>query len=376
MGPSIGPAVASPTTGAQNTLGEGARQFLEREARKKAAEEDAKIAAHKAANSRPEWMLVPPSLSNSASLQTVAGDPLKLKSRGFAQTTPRVSARGGGRANAEETDLSAWTETPEERRLRMQEQVSGLRATSGTSVNEMEALEKERGQRRDSIVAAAVAGERSAKKSLVEEHNERRKRELKDKLEDAARRDRRKEKRTRHDHDDGKSEKRSSRHSHSDDRDRRKRHRSRSSSPAARDKPKDRHERTHGRRSCRHDDSHRSHKSSRHRRSDDEQLGSRRKESYRSRSRSRSRSRDRDKDKDKDRHTHGGRDRERQSTKSRKQREEDEVRSGRAAAPMIWDRDAALSIGASLMDQTKRSKMMSDAHALGDRFGSGSRRFL
>ncbi len=43
---------------------------------------------------------------------------------------------------------------------------------------------------------------------------------------------------------------------------------------------------------------------------------------------------------------------------------------------MIWDRDAALSIGGRLMDEKKRGKMIADANALGDRFGSGSRRFL
>lgn len=43
---------------------------------------------------------------------------------------------------------------------------------------------------------------------------------------------------------------------------------------------------------------------------------------------------------------------------------------------MIWDRDAALSVGGKLMDEKKRGKMMADASALGDRFGSGSRRFL
>lgn len=52
------------------------------------------------------------------------------------------------------------------------------------------------------------------------------------------------------------------------------------------------------------------------------------------------------------------------------------MRSGKVAAPMIWDRDAALSVGGRLMDEKKRGKMVADANALGDRFGSGSRRFL
>ncbi|CBQ73826.1 conserved hypothetical protein [Sporisorium reilianum SRZ2] len=352
-GPSVGPALPSGGTTRNDGLSDGAKLFLEREARRKAAEEEAQLAAEKAANSRPEWMLLPPSLSNASSLQAVAGDPLNLKSRGFAQSTPRVSARGGGGANAEDADMSVWTETPEERLKRMQDEVSGVGGRGASAVSDREALEKERSARRDSSIAAVVAGERSGKKSLVEEHNERRRRELRDKLEGDAKHERSREKRRRHDDQD----RRSSRHSRSDRHSHRSRHRSRSrsKSPDARHKDRDRH-RHH--RSSRRDDSHRSHASSRRRRHSDSPDDARRRSSSKKES-------DHRREKD-----------ERKSTKSRKEREEEEVRSGKAAAPMIWDRDAALSVGGRLMDEKKRGKMMADANALGDRFGSGSRRFL
>ncbi|KAI3479325.1 hypothetical protein L1887_58609 [Cichorium endivia] len=119
----IGPSLPSSSSQPDSSgLNEGARLFLEREARRTAAAESARLAAEQAANSRPEWMLVPPSLSNS-SLQAVAGDPLNLKSRGFAQSTPRVSARASGSGTAEVD--SSWTETPQQRMERMRAQVTG-----------------------------------------------------------------------------------------------------------------------------------------------------------------------------------------------------------------------------------------------------------
>lgn len=373
-GPSVGPALPSATT-RDDGLNDGARLFLEREARKNAAEREAKLAAEKAANSRPEWMLLPPSLSNASSLQAVAGDPLNLKSRGFAQSTPRVSARGGGAAAAEDADTSLWTETPEQRLQRMQDEVSGVKARGSSSVTDHEALERERSAQRDASIAASVA-EARGKKSLVEEHNERRKKEMQDKLEDEAREERRRREKRRRREDD-KEDSRSSRHRHSrsGDHHRRRRSKSRSRSPDARDRHSTSSS-SHRHRSSRHGDSHRSHGSrSSHRHSDssdDERRRERRrrKDSERRRDRDDRKERAKDKDKGKDEE----KDRKRKLT--RKEREEEEVRLGKVAAPMIWDRDAALSIGGRLMDEKKRGKMLADANALGDRFGSGSRRFL
>lgn len=353
-GPCVGPALPTASNTDNDGLNAGARAFLEREARKNAAAQEAKLAAEKAANSRPEWMLLPPSLSNASSLQAVAGDPLNLKSRGFAQSTPRVSARGGGGGGGEDADMSLWTETPEERMKRMQDEVSGVRSKDGAELSEKEALERDMTARRDASIAASVA-EGRGKKSLVEEHNERRKREMQEKLEDEAR-----EKRRRRDEEE------------EDDSPRHRRHRSRSPDR----KVRDRHgsSSSHRHRSSRQSDSHRSH-SSRHRPqrhsdgSDDKERHRerrKRKESERRRDKDRERRSDKDKDKDKDK----------ERKKSRKEREEQNVREGKMAAPMIWDREAALSIGGRLIDEKKRGKMIADANALGDRFGSGSRRFL
>ncbi|SPO32479.1 uncharacterized protein UTRI_04223 [Ustilago trichophora] len=341
-GPSVGPALPSVSSSENHGLSHGTQVFLEREARKKAAEQEARMAAEKAANSRPEWMLLPPSLSNASSLQAVAGDPLNLKSRGFAQSTPRVSARGGGGgASTEDADMSLWTETPEERLKRMQDQVSGVRAKESCGMSDKEALERERASRRDASIAASVA-EARGKKSLVEEHNERRKKEMQHKLEDQASDERRREKRRRREQDD-KDHRPSSRHSHRD-----------------RDRDRDRERRHH--RSSRQGESsgsHGSRHSHRHSESSDDE-----------------RRRERRKRKESDRHRDMERDRDRKSTKSRKEREEQEVKEGKTAAPMIWDRETALSIGGRLMDEKKRGRMIADANALGDRFGSGTRRFL
>ena len=372
QGPSVGPALPTSSTPRDDGLSQGTKLFLEREARKKAAEQEARLAAEKEASSRPEWMLLPPSLSNASSLQAIAGDPLNLKSRGFAQTTPRVSARGG--ANTEEADTSLWTETPEERLRRVQDEVSGVKAKDVPAISDQEALERERSARRDSGIAAAVAGERSGKKSLLEEHNERRRRELKaKKLEDEDREASRTDKRRRH--DDGKDDAtRSSRHRYSDG-GHRTRRRSRSRSPEAKDKH--RHgksssssssHRHHHRKFRPDDDSHRSHASSRHKSRTDDFDEEGRRRSGRRKTKESDRHSSRNKDKDDRKST--------SPTKSRKEREEEDVRSGKAAAPMIWDRDAALSVGGRLMDEKKRGKIMADANALGDRFGSGSRRFL
>ncbi|SYW82314.1 uncharacterized protein UBRO2_04436 [Ustilago bromivora] len=333
----VGPVLPTASSSQDDGLSAGARAFLEREVRKNAAAKEAKLAAEKAANSRPEWMLLPPSLSNASSLQAVAGDPLNLKSRGFAQSTPRVSGRDGGRA--EDADTSLWTETPEERVKRMQDQVSGVRSKDGTSLGEKERLEREMTARREAIreasIAASVAEERG-KKSLVEEHNERRKKEIQE-----ARQKRSREKGKRREEQEDHNPPRSSGHSRDSPRHRSSsRHRSHRHSDASEDdhvRRRERRERREGRERRKSESDHR---------------------------------RDKDKRKDKD----SNKDKERK--KSRKQREEEEVREGKAAAPLIWDREAALSIGGKLMDEKKRGKMIADANALGDRFGSGSRRFL
>jgi hypothetical protein len=43
---------------------------------------------------------------------------------------------------------------------------------------------------------------------------------------------------------------------------------------------------------------------------------------------------------------------------------------------MVWDREAALSVGGRLMDERKRMDVIKGAASLNDRFGSGSSRYM
>lgn len=316
----VGPAL--PTSGSHegssSNLNHGARVFLERESRRKEAQEQATRDTEREANSRPDWMLLPPSLSNSASLQSVAGDPLSLKSRGFAQNTPRVSSRSTGvTAGAQGEATSLWTETPQQRLQRLQDEAAGIKTPSSKA--EQEAVqEHELQKQRDRVIAEQVRAQRK-EKTLVEEHRERRRQERKHA-------DRRIDKRQSDDDD----ERRRTRHS---------RHRSRSRSPSP---TRHRH---------RDDRSSRSHKDAADR------------ESRRHRKRSH-----------KGDATHPKEEKERKLT--RQEREDLDLQNGRMAAPSIWDRESALSVGAKLMDEKKRGKLLADANALGDRFGSGSKRFM
>lgn len=249
-------------------------------------------------------MLLPPSVSNSASLQSVAGDPLSLKSRGFAQTAPRVSARGG--ATGENTDTSLWTETPQQRLQRLQDQAAGIGSTAAEKEADAAALEREVQARRDKVIEEQVKAQRK-EKSLIEEHREKRRQE-------------RKEEKHRHRSDDRPERRRHSRHrSRSPDRSHRHRH---------------------------------SHSSRRDAEADSE----------------------RERRRQRKRHSTDKPDKERKLT--RQEREDLDLQNGRNGAPTIWDRDSALSVGGKLMDEKKRGKLLADANALGDRFGSGSRRFM
>ncbi|PWY98175.1 hypothetical protein BCV70DRAFT_238749 [Testicularia cyperi] len=360
----------------QDGLNAGARAFMEREARRKAAQEEAREAKERAAKSRPEWMLLPPSLTNSTSLQAVAGDPLNLKSRGFAQTTPRVSARGSGPSDRD-TDTSLWTETPKERVKRLQQEASGARSrNAGGSNNAAALLDAAKNAQRDRAIAESLmksAGgssrdrdkgkgkgkDKDKGKSLVEEHQERRREELRQRKEDEDRQEQRRRqrrRRERQDDDDDPSESRRQRSRRSDENDTSRRDRHRDSGSSRDDR-----------------------RSSRHRGSRDDKGQGQGQDQDRGRGRGSSqdeRRRRRRREQEEKGERERERERERRRTKTRKEREEAEVREGKAAAPMMWDRDAALGIGAQLMDEKKRARLVSDANALQDRFGSGSRRFL
>ena len=50
--------------------------------------------------------------------------------------------------------------------------------------------------------------------------------------------------------------------------------------------------------------------------------------------------------------------------KGKKSKQDDEP-------PIIWDHDRDMATGGRLMDEKQRSKLISDARSLGDRFGTG-----
>ena len=56
-----------------------------------------------------------------------------------------------------------------------------------------------------------------------------------------------------------------------------------------------------------------------------------------------------------------------EKTKAKEKKE----KSDKDEPPVIWDHARDMSLGGRLMDEKQRSKMISDARSLGDRFGSG-----
>ncbi|KFX96639.1 hypothetical protein O988_05232, partial [Pseudogymnoascus sp. VKM F-3808] len=119
-------------------------------------------AAASSAPKRADWMLVPPSSDD----WTSRVDPTKLKTRKFASGK-------GAKAPGEKSGISAiWTETPEEKRQRLEDEVMGRKEVATNSG-------KGRGEKvpgEDEAEQAAIAkrireyNERNRGKSLVEEH--------------------------------------------------------------------------------------------------------------------------------------------------------------------------------------------------------------
>lgn len=85
----------------------------------KSAFDDPKYATTKKIDEKPkheEWMMMPPTQDGLASRM----DPTKLRARGF--NTGRAGRTGGNGGD----DNSAWFETPEEKRKRLEDQVLGV----------------------------------------------------------------------------------------------------------------------------------------------------------------------------------------------------------------------------------------------------------
>jgi hypothetical protein len=112
---------------------------------------------------RAEWMLVPPSDSD----WTTRVDPTKLKSRKFASGK-------GAKAPAEKGGISAiWTETPEEKRQRLEDEVLGRKdAATSTTKSKKTGGGGESRDREEEATAKRIReyNERNRNRSLYEEH--------------------------------------------------------------------------------------------------------------------------------------------------------------------------------------------------------------
>lgn len=140
----------------------------------KAAAEAQTMSAATAKPQRAEWMLAPPSSDD----WTGRVDPTKLKNRKFASGK-------GAKAPAEKSGISAiWTETPEEKRRRLEDEVLGRKdaATSSSSRPKPgSGLDKE-----EEATARRIReyNDRNRSKSLYEERAEKKEREGKKDEED------------------------------------------------------------------------------------------------------------------------------------------------------------------------------------------------
>lgn len=154
-GPSLPPA---PGSAAEATL--LAAQQQERE--------DTLAATASTKPQRAEWMLVPPTDSD----WTTRVDPTKLKARKFASGK-------GAKAPAEKSGISAiWTETPEQKRQRLADEVLG-RAEVATSSSGKGKVRPEGESKEDEATARKIReyNERNRGKSLFEERRERKERD-------------------------------------------------------------------------------------------------------------------------------------------------------------------------------------------------------
>jgi len=104
---------------------------------------------------RDEWMMVPPKQDDLSARM----DPSKLRARGF---------NTGKAAKGPSTDVDAgiWTETPEQKRKRLQDEVMGIKSSSGNGPTVDVRAQKKRAE--DRATAARLQEQRG--QSLTERH--------------------------------------------------------------------------------------------------------------------------------------------------------------------------------------------------------------
>lgn len=145
----VGPLPA-PSTGPAPALS-AAEEFRLREQRKQEEEEEERRLAGQKPK-REAWMTVPPSALDALAHR----DPTKITKTGFNQN----SRRGAGTSKASEDGLSLWTETPEERAKRVDEEVMGKRKrveNAGKQETDAERQERKKREARNAEMRAQTA---------------------------------------------------------------------------------------------------------------------------------------------------------------------------------------------------------------------------
>lgn len=140
----------------------GSAAAYEAEAQRARDREQAREAAkaEPAKPKRADWMLVPPSDSDWGSRV----DPTKLKNRKFASGK-------GAKAPAEKSGISAiWTETPEEKRQRLEDEVLGRKDAATSSVARKERRPQDEEEQEMIAKRIRVYNEKNRGRSLYEEH--------------------------------------------------------------------------------------------------------------------------------------------------------------------------------------------------------------
>lgn len=157
--------------------GSAAEAQMIRKREREHAEERAAAIANPAKPQRAEWMLVPPTDSDWSSRV----DPTKMKNRKFASGK-------GAKAPAEKGGISAiWTETPEQKRQRLEDEILGRKDAATSS--RAKANKPEKTESKEDRETARRIAEYNAKhqgKSLTEEHQE--KKGIKEKEDDPSKR--------------------------------------------------------------------------------------------------------------------------------------------------------------------------------------------
>ncbi|KAK7540735.1 uncharacterized protein J3D65DRAFT_251496 [Phyllosticta citribraziliensis] len=113
-------------------------------------------------NQRDEWMTLPPDADGLASRM----DPTKLRARGFVSGR---AARAAGSGNTGGGDMSTWTETPEQKRKRLENEVMGIAAPEG---KKSKGSERDIKSKQDEETARRLRekGDKARGPSLLEQH--------------------------------------------------------------------------------------------------------------------------------------------------------------------------------------------------------------